>query len=96
MITHAPTKAVTLSSDTSHFTNLLQREPCLSQGLRYSAWEEELGDDIDSEFIINGIRNGVDIIAIMLLQNRFVWKTMPLLNMVASSMVKQASKFGRD
>ena len=51
-----------LSSDTSHFKKLVKTEPCLSQGLCYSAWEEELGDDIDKEFILNGIRNGFDII----------------------------------
>ena len=28
----------------------------------FSAWEEELSDDIDREFILGGIKNGFDII----------------------------------
>ena len=31
-------------------------------GLHLSAWEEELKDDFDREFILNGIKNGFDII----------------------------------
>lgn len=31
-------------------------------GLNFCAWEQELGNDIDSEFILHGIRNGFDII----------------------------------
>ena len=31
-------------------------------GLRLTAWEEELGNDFDRQFILNGIENGFDII----------------------------------
>ena len=31
-------------------------------GLNLTAWEEELHDDPDKEFILNGIKNGFDII----------------------------------
>ena len=31
-------------------------------GLRLSAWEKELGNDFDRQFILNGIENGFDII----------------------------------
>ena len=31
-------------------------------GLHLAAWEEELGDDIDRKFILNGIKSGFDII----------------------------------
>ena len=31
-------------------------------GLRLAAWEEELVDDFDRQFILNGIKNGFDII----------------------------------
>ena len=31
-------------------------------GLQLAAWEEELGDDIDRKFILNGIKSGFDII----------------------------------
>lgn len=34
--------------------------PCF--GLRYSAWEEELCNDIDRDFILDGIKHGFDII----------------------------------
>ena len=31
-------------------------------GLRLAAWEEELQDDVDRDFILDGIMNGFDII----------------------------------
>ena len=31
-------------------------------GLRLTAWEKELQDDVDREFILNGIKHGFDII----------------------------------
>lgn len=31
-------------------------------GLHLTAWEEELGDDIDRHFILNGIKHGFNII----------------------------------
>ena len=33
-----------------------------SDGLRLSAWEEELQDDFDCDFILNDIKHDVDII----------------------------------
>ena len=33
-----------------------------SDGLRLSAWEEELQNDVDIDFILNGIKHGSDII----------------------------------
>ena len=36
--------------------------PYTDFSLCFSAWEEELSDDIDREFILDGIKNGFDII----------------------------------
>ena len=37
-------------------------DPDTGLGLCFSAWEEELSDDIDREFILDGIKNGFNII----------------------------------
>ena len=53
---------VTLSSDT-HYSKKLEASPVnLQYGLHLTAWEEELQDDIDRDFILNGIKTGFDII----------------------------------
>ena len=52
------------SSDTPAIKKLLNVSASPRHGLSLclSAWEEELENDVDREFILNGIRNGFDII----------------------------------
>ena len=48
-------------SDTCSIKKLNNASVNPSDGLRLSAWEEELQDDVDHEFILNGIKHGFDI-----------------------------------
>ena len=53
---------VSLCPKSHSFKKLGSDSPTSSLGLRLSAWEEELKGDIDRKFILNGIKNGFDII----------------------------------
>ena len=55
---------VSLCPKSHSFKKLGSDSPTSSLGLRLSAWEEELKGDIDRKFILNGIKNGFDIIDI--------------------------------
>ena len=53
---------VSLCPKSHSFKKLGSDSPTSSLGLPLSAWEEELKGDIDRKFILNGIKNGFDII----------------------------------
>ena len=50
------------SGDTCSVKKLANVSANPPNGLRLTAWEEELQDDVDREFILNGIKHGFDII----------------------------------
>lgn len=48
-----------------------------SRALKFSAWEEELKDDYDEEFLLNGIRNGFNIVSEVPLPENIATKNHP-------------------